>query len=185
MKAKTFLPIFTGFYGSHWDEPCFDGEEDYFELPSDKDFWEFVDWDKYHEHIAREMCDEVQNLLSDFVSEITFEGIVSPKYYNFGNDSINCEIEADRFKIQEYLYENKNKFDAYIKDNYTSRDGFMSSYSNDSNEWMTEWHTSEHMFGAVLQFICINEGFEEPWDLNDCHVSLFYKDEIYQYETSH
>lgn len=184
MKAKTFLPLFTGFYGSHWDEPCFDGEEEYYNLPSDKSFDEFVDWDRYHTHIAKEMCSEVQYLLSDFVSDITFEGIVSPKYYNFENDSINCEIEADNFKIQEYLYENKNKFDAYIRNNYTSRDGFISSYSNDSSEWMSEWHTDEHMVGAVLQFICDNEGFEEPWDLNDCHISLFYTDEIYQYETN-
>lgn len=181
MKAKTFLPLFTGFYESHWDNVDFYGEEEHFNLPDGMEFYEFVDWDRYHNHIAKEMCSEVQHLLSDFVSDITFESLVSPKYYNFENDSINCEIEADSFKIQEYLYENKDKFEAYIRDNYTSRDGFISRHSNDVNEWVREWHSDEHMFGSVLQFICENEGFEEPWDLNDCHVSLFYNDEIYEY----
>ncbi len=38
------------------------------------------------------------------------------------------------------------------------------------------------MVGAVLQFICEEEVFDEPFDLNDCHIGLFYKDEIYQHQ---
>jgi hypothetical protein len=184
MKTKTFLPLFTGFYGSHWDEPCFYGEEEYYNLPSDKSFDEFVDWDRYHTHIAKEMCSEVHCLLSDYVKGIEFERISSPKYYNFENDAIHCEIDIEEFKIQTYLEDNRDAFADYLKERYTSRDGFISFYSNDVNEWIHAWSSDEHMVGAVLQFICINEGFEEPWDLSDCHISLFYTNEIYQYETS-
>lgn len=180
MKVKTYLPLFSGFYGSHWDEPCFDGEEDIFDLPKDKEFWEFVDWKKYYNHIAKEMCNEVQYLLSDFVSDIEFECIRSPKYYNFENDSINCEITFDENKVKEYLNENFSLFKDYIKLMYTSRDGFISYYSNDASEWMQDW--DEHKVGSILEFICTNEGYEEPWDINDSHISLFYNQEIYQYE---
>lgn len=182
MKAQTYLPLFSGFYGSHWDEPDFYGEEEIFDLPNDKEFWEFINWENYHNHIAKEMCSEVQSLLSDFVSDIKFENIVSPKYYNFSNDSINCEITFQEAKIHLYLEENINEFKKYIKDRYTSRDGFISSYSNDAKEWLFEWSSNEHMVGSVLQFICENEGHEEPWDISDSHISLFYNQNIYQYE---
>ncbi len=182
MKVKTYLPLFRGFYGSHWDDPCFDGEEDIYNLPNDKEFWEFVDWNAYHEHIAIEMCNEVQYLLSDFVSDIEFERISSPKYYNFENDSIHCEITFDEEKVMEYLNENQDAFSVYIRERYTSRDGFMSFYENNALEWLEGWQDDNHKVGSILQFICENEGFEEPWDLNDCHISLFYNQQIDQYE---
>jgi len=182
MKVQTYLPLFSGFYGSHWDDPCFDGEEDIFDLPKDKEFWEFINWKDYQNHIAKEMCNEVQYLLSDFVSDIEFECVISPKYYNFSNDSINCEITFDDSKILEYLNENQEAFSAYIRERYTSRDGFISSYENNASEWLHEWQEHSHKVGSILQFICENERFEEPWDIADCHVSLFYNEEIYQYE---
>lgn len=180
MRVKTYLPLFSGFYDSHWSEPCFDGEEEIFNLPKDKEFWEFVDWNKYYNHIAKEMCNEVQYLLSDFVSNIEFECIKSPKYYNFENDSINCEITFDEDKVLEYLNQNFSLFKDYIKLMYTSRDGFISYHSNDAKDWMQDW--DEHKVGSILAFICTNEGHEEPYDINDCHISLFYNQEIYQYE---
>jgi hypothetical protein len=182
MKVQTYLPLFSGFYDSHWSEPCFDGEEEIFNLPKDKEFWEFVDWNKYYNHIAKEMCKEVQYLLSDFVSNIEFECIKSPKYYNFENDSINCEIIFDEDKITEYLNQNFSLFKDYIKLMYTSRDGFISYHSNDAKDWMQDW--DEHKVGSILAFICTNEGHEEPWDISDSHISLFYNQEIYQYERS-
>lgn len=180
MKVKTYLPLFSGFYDSHWDEPCFDGEEEIFDLPEGSYFEEFVNWNDYHTHIAKEMCNEVQYLLSDFVSNIEFECIRSPKYYNFENDSINCEITFNKPKVKQYLKDNFSLFKDYIKLMYTSRDGFISSYSNDATEWMKNW--DEHKVGSILEFICKNEGHEEPWDIKDSHISLFYNQEIYQYE---
>ena len=40
MKAQTFLPLFSGFYGSHWDSVDFYGEEEYFSLPEGDEFWD-------------------------------------------------------------------------------------------------------------------------------------------------
>ena len=184
MRTKTYLPLFSGFYGSYWDEPDFYGEEEYFNLPEGMEFYDFVDWHKYHDKIAREMTSKVEDLLSDFVDGIAFEELVSPKYYNYSNDSINCEIEFEPIKILRYLVENRKEFDKYIKDRYTSRDGFISFLPNNTIDWIKDWRDDSHKVGSILQFICENEGFEEPWDLDDCHVSLFYKEEIYEYENN-
>ena len=181
MKAKTFLPLFTGFYDSHWDEPCFDGEEEHYNLPSDKDFWEFVDWSAYHNHIAKGLCAEVHCLLSDYVKGIEFERISSPKYYNFENDAIHCEMTIDVDAINKYIDDNWSHFKDYIKICYTSRDGFISSYTNDAAEWIKGWEEDQHKVGSILQYICSEEGFEEPYDVTDCHISNFYTDDINQY----
>lgn len=182
--VSTFLPLFSGFYGSHWDEPCFDGEDEIFDLPEGRELWEFVDWQMYHKHIAKGMCNKVETLLNEFVYAIHFDSVVSPRFYNFENDSINCDIEIYRDKIEKYVSENKEAFDKYIRDRYTSRDGFISYYENDGDQFLDGWHDDSHKVGAVLQFICENEGFEEPWDIEDTHISLFYTDEINQYQIS-
>ncbi len=184
MKVKTFLPLFSGFYGSNWDDPCFDGEDEYFDLPEGTEFWEYVDWERYHHQIANKMCEEIGWLLSDFVNGIEFECISSPKYYNFENDAIHCDIDFNKKLIESYINANKDAFDNYIKDRYTSRDGFISHYENEGSQFLDGWQDDSHKVGSVLQFICENEGYEEPYYLDDCHISMFYKEEIYQYERS-
>jgi hypothetical protein len=181
MRTKTFLPLFSGFYGSVWDDVDFYGEDDYYQLPEGMYFDDMVDWDLYHETIARKMCDFVEEELRPFVSEITFERIASPRFYNFENDSIYIDVEFDVEMVNNYLLANNNEFDEYLEQRYTSRDGFTSFFSNSSKAWFGVWHGDNHMVGAVLDFILRNEGVEEPMYFDDVHVSMFYNDEISQY----
>lgn len=158
---KTYLPVFKGFYGSHFLEPEMDEEDEGKE----------IDWESYMEALSKAFCDVVEDELSDFVNEIKFEELISPKFYNFSNDSINCEIDVDVNKVNEYLKEYSIDFAKYLKDNYTSCDGFISSHSNSLEDW-TEWHEDKHKAGSVLQFICENEGITEDC-LYDCGVSYY------------
>jgi hypothetical protein len=181
MKAKTFLPLFTGFYGSIWDDVDFYGEDEYYKLPEGTYFEDMVDWETYHETIAKKMCEFVEEELRPFVSDITFERIASPKYYNFENDAIYIDVEFDYLKVYRYLLANFQTFDRYIADRYTSRDGFISYHSIDPFDWLDEFTNDEHKLGAVMDFILRNEEVEEPMYFDDLHISSFYKDEISQY----
>ena len=181
MKAKTYLPLFSGFYGSVWDDVDFYGEDEYYQLPEGTYFEDMVDWETYHKTIARKMCEFVEDELRPFVSEITFDRISSPKYYNFENDAIYIDVEFDVETVENYLLANNNAFDDYLEERYTSRDGFTSFFSNSCKAWFGVWHEDNHMVGAVLDFILRNEDVEEPMYFDDLHVSLFYKDEISQY----
>lgn len=181
MKATTFLPLFTGFYGSVWDDVDFYGEDEHYQLPEGMYFDDMVDWNKYHEAIAKRMCDFVEYELRPFVSKINFLDINNPKYYNFEYGKIECEIEFDYLKVYRYLLANFHTFDRYVADRYTSRDGFISYHSNNPFEWLDEWHEDEHKIGAILDFILRNEDVEEPMYFDDLHISMFYKDEIEQY----
>jgi hypothetical protein len=182
MKAKTFLPLFSGFYGSVWDDVDFYGEDDYYQLPEGITFDDMFDWTMYHKAIAKRMCDFVEDELRPFVSKIKFVKINSPKFYNFENDEIVCEIDLDIQKVHRYLLANFHTFDRYVADRYTSRDGFISFHSSNPFEWLDDWSNNEHQIGAVLDFIIRNEDVEEPMYFDDMHISNFYKDEINQYQ---
>ena len=110
-----------------------------------------------------EVRDELVSL--GFVSDIDYQKINSPKYYNFANDSIYVAIKLNDEKITNiinYLNENREEFSEYLKGKYTSGDGFISSYSNDVNDWLNpESLEHSHKLGSILDFILANEEFDE------------------------
>ena len=61
-----------------------------------------------------------------------------------------------------YLKEHDEKFRKYLKEQYTSCSGFISSYPNNAGSWLEDNPLEhQHKLGAVLQFILLNEGVEE------------------------
>ena len=176
-KQKTWLPVFTGFYESGFDashsyierETCLSEEEfkEYFsELHEagvtqeyfNNNLYNYLDYKAAYnesaEYIANSLMDlEHQGIILD----VTYESLVSPKYYNFSNDSINCEIKYDSQKLMKYLRDNKAEFEQYITERYTSRSGFISSYSNQLDYWMDEDNHGEHEVGSLLNFVLFNE----------------------------
>jgi hypothetical protein len=170
-KIESYLPIFDGFYNTHFE---YDNEDDdiqwYNETHGTDLLYEDFDWNytERQQRISKQVCDIVEGLLSDenIYMTINFQKLVSPKEYNFTNDSINCEYvisQKEYDKIIDYIKVNWLSFEEYIKDRYTSRSGFISSHSNNAEVWMnnikSESHL-EHNFGAVLEFILQNEEYE-------------------------
>ena len=169
-EINTYLPLFTGFYEGIY-EPDEDMEIEYInELRNDKklkpiefDDCEF-DYDKYYLDISSQLCEILENELSVFVNKIEFQSLESPKYYNYSNDVIDCIIQPKKQAILNYIKKHKKEFDIYLKDTYTSYDGFISHYDNnsDSKDWSSKSIiNNEHQLGSVLNFICINEGITE------------------------
>ena len=54
----------------------------------------------------------------------------------------------------------KETFKEYIKERYTSRDGFISHYSNNAEDWITrESFKDSHKLGQILNFLLLESGF--------------------------
>jgi len=172
-KIKTFLPIFSGFYNSIWQ---FDDNSvlyDVNETRQEKNLQEItydnleIAYSEYESDISKELCNVLKEQLSDFVENITFENVYNPKTYNFSTDAINCIIETKPENIKEFIYKNKDAFCEYLKENYTSYDGFISSYSNSFVEWQSYTNNfnnldiDKHTLGAILNFICIESGIDD------------------------
>ena len=166
MKVHTFLPVFNGFYNTLFEnildnetEFAIDNHNETNGTELNYDNFDF-DFASIQNEICRDAILKVEEKLNEIGINCTinFENLVSPREYNFYNDSINIEINFKKFsQVIEILEQNYDSFSKYIKDNYTSRDGFISSYSNYSSDWIEDLREDSeneaHKVGAVLDFI--------------------------------
>ncbi len=184
IKVETYLPIFTGFYESVFS-PTEDMEIDYINEERENkglskiefDQFEF-DYDSYETDVAHCCCSFIESELSQYVEGVNFQLINSPKEYNFATDSIHVEIELNEEKIEnikKFIFEHSNEFAEYIRDRYTSYDGFMSYYSNNPLDWLNsidDCIKHKHQLGSILEFISYQI-------MKDPIMSMYYSVEAY------
>jgi len=161
---ESYLPIFTGFYNT-----IFEADEE--PMIEDGMTYDDYEWDykEYHDRVAKACTEIISNELKDLDITIEFQALISPKYYNYSNDSINVayHLKEDSYKkLIAYIIDNKEDFDGYIAHNYSSYDGFIPFYSNNGTEWLTKYlldnEKLQHVFGACLDFyLDYNNEFSE------------------------
>ena len=162
MKIETYLPIFPGFSGT-WFE-CDKEELMIEEGRSYEDYsWNYA---KYYQDAAAEIVNIIGAWLEDEAQiKVKHQKLISPRYYNYENDSINieCTLSEDSMNnIMIYLVNNQPQFERYLKERYTSYDGFISRYSSNFTDWMNYLGNNEkmhHVFGSVLNFILLELGY--------------------------
>ena len=179
--VETWLPIFSGFYGTIWET---DSDEE-MEIENINDArrekglapieWDAVEWayDDYTKDAVKEITGAIGDKLKreGFIESYKLQKLSSPREYNFANDSIHVAFtlnEENKKTIAKYLQENKSAFTKYIKDRYTSCDGFCSSYSNNVDVWLMGLDAvlaHKHQLGAVLNFILLNEDKDMETDI--------------------
>lgn len=194
-KVNSYLPIFSGFYNTLWD--CDTLEDSEIEYINDErtakgktniDSIEIdFDYKDYRNQVGKYLTEKIGETLKEngFISEITFDEIVSPKEYNFANDSIyvNYHLTDDNQKeIKKFLFKHFEDFEDYIKENYTSYDGFISFHSNKSIDWLIDNNLLEdqHKLGAIFNFILdMNEVCEQDlyMDAESFYLSVINFDE--------
>jgi len=158
MNIEVNLPTFNGFYGSIFDsmiDHCIEYEcesirEHFIESGIEESIMDKIDIesealsyikiDKLYNLIGDLYCEHFDNIMQDHFSTIktVFLKIDSPKYYNFSNDKIVANIgisESDISELCNYILENADKFESFLKDHFTSRSGFISFYSNKFEDW--------------------------------------------------
>ena len=163
----TWLPLFKGFYCTIWDgDSELDSFCEYNEVSSDE---VEVDWLGYRHKIAVSITSEIESKLVELglIESITYQHITSPNYYNFVNDSIDVEIIPIVDNIVSYIHSNYDAFNSYLKQRYTSRDGFISFYPNNAIEWaentlnFSVLDKDGHVLGTILDFALVNEDLSE------------------------
>lgn len=158
MKIETFCPLFPGFYNTIF-EPCEENEiyshnqEHGTDLSYDDFEWDYED---YQDRVASAFVESFEREFKDIMPgiDIKFQKVVSPKEYNFRNDSINIEVNMNFADFMAVVNENKENIADYIRQNYTSRDGFISWHSNDVEDWCNPEYIQEnleHRIGALME----------------------------------
>lgn len=145
--------------------------------------WEFVNYSTAHLQIAQAYVDAFGEWLDEKAKELCknapkcelkFQGLDSPREYNFRSDEIDCEVSP---AFVRFMYRIATRApgscaeplaDA-IRRRHSSRDGFISFYSNRPEEWarkpLAEWDL--HELRTLLESV-----FGEPEALGDIYYRV-------------
>ena len=189
INTNLFPIIHVGMYVTILSpENMFDGyaiEEDiengHFDMSVDE-FWDRFDNEKYTK--------EIQHYADNFLSgEQEAEGITikievgelySPRSYNFATDQVELTVDYDKGIILLFAQNNKEAFNMFLYDNYSSYDGFASSTANNYSEWLEDFKNDNvQSIGAVLTFI-FREEFEDYQEgfIQTCVENMYYSEFI-------
>jgi len=196
IKVETYCPCFEGFYETLLDSLTDDIIEDNYlfndsSSVDDKilefinnEAWEHVDYKYFYLQISKKVIDFYNDYFKSekLCIKFKFQSLYSPKEYNFHTDSINIKV-LFTFEfidlLNDYIHKNIDKFKIFIEDRYTSCSGFVSSYSNNHNDWLNylnkeNLQDNEHYMGCFLDFYFENENKDINMDIYDYCREYFY-----------
>ena len=185
MELEATTSLFYGFYESIY----LDYEEiSYYEIEElekletrlnqelENNFYIVYDWSdqeraEYFNTVGTSFMDNMKYLINYYIPkemkqkdyyklEIEYQGVYSPKYYNYTTDKIDYKIKTNEKTMQElkkYIL-NLQGAEQYIFKKFKSYDGFISFLSNDIDYWKTEpIETDEKYIGALIDmFLNLN-----------------------------
>ena len=150
--------IFCGLYES----TLYNSDTDYYlaQYLADEDTPDNVEVDYDFNKFAKaagEACVESleKELYShDVITDMSYAGMHSPRYYNYETDRVIININYNFIKLVKYCrHTNKDKFNQYLKDNYTSYDGFISFVENSVEGFFTKDWFNSHKNMAIQVMI--------------------------------
>lgn len=109
-----------------------------------------TDFEKFTNRVGEYATDIMYESLPipDFtlIKKMDFVGIVSPKFYNFDTDRLMTEITYDDDALASYCFEhNRNEFEIYLRQNFTSYDGFHSFIANNIHDFKEQMEFEESL----------------------------------------
>jgi hypothetical protein len=159
---SNLIPLFSGTYETQWQPEEYDnnGNELYLEYNLSDLMKSIVDAYKSQElQINRDLKEVVP-----FLKKITFlKTFYSPREYNFSTDTIDFTLTVNKTKLKQTLNQLKDdqKFHEYLKDNFTSYDGFMSFTPNNYDELkdniINEGNEEDQAIGALITYLAGEE----------------------------
>lgn len=174
--------IFPGFYESELynSDTLYNITENDCDELKEGEYYDFQEPDGY-KNFEKSVCEQAVDALFyslDDAPEITgirFIALHSPKYYNFETDKIEMEIDCDWKHIVEYARDKmRQDFDQYLRDNFTSRDGFWSFVPNNAIEFFNDLDDDfEKLSQVLLEYFILNHLDRE-----------LYQDRLYEIATN-
>lgn len=156
----TTIP-FSGFYESLHDSALDDATKDIFRDDSGDENAELayraldsMQWGNVRNDYAKEYA---ENFAHEFdIKSLSFESMQSPREYNFSTDRIFCNIDYSELCGIVKTFD-LAAFDAFVRERFTSRDGFISFYPAELAEWGKVETWDHNQVGTAIEFYAIQE----------------------------
>ena len=165
-NIKFYIP-FEGFYCSVYDSII----DDVLENETSGGYLtekqtENINYTDLHLQLSNHIFDCILDLFNDefdlFTDNdyITFDGLSSPKYYNYTTDKIKAIISPEIYLTILNKFENNNTFINYVNESSKSKDGFASFYEGISEvkkessiflEYLFQWFVLSEFRDEVIE----------------------------------
>ena len=167
-KLLTTIP-FSGFYYSiHDDEIDQALKQEFTDCQGNENAelsyraWDSMQWGNVRNEYAKEYAEQFAHEFK--IKYLCFESLSSPREYNFSTDRIFCEIDYSELCgiIKTF---NLKAFADFVRERFTSRDGFISFYPAELAEWGRVESWDHNQCGTALEFYAIQEsgGEYDQW----------------------
>jgi len=189
-KVKTYLPMFPGFYDTIFEADTDIVIEDINKQRKEKglkelEFNDFeFDYNTYNTNVSIACCKFIKDNFKDYVTNVEYEELISPREYNFKTDTIHVIIELSDENKKNIIktIEEDEEFKIYLNEQYTSRDGFISFYSNNIIDWISNWDetmSDKHKLGSILDYIAtLNYTIEDMYESCECYPNVTNYEEL-------
>lgn len=131
--------------------------------------------DACEDEIAKIYLDMLEEIVGDVLPSelddsfrLSYDGMYHPRYYNFETDSIEFTISFnDDFKsyFGKYADDNRDDFDKFLHDNFTSRSGFVSWTPNNYHDWDNGFENNDNKCISVLIWYFLDNECDEESDV--------------------
>lgn len=98
------------------------------------------------------------NVDSDILSDFCLLEIDSPRFYNYRTDRLVLSVNADVELLKGYAYSSHPiEFESYLKENFTSYDGFISFIPNNLSDFL-EWEETNQQssIDVLIEFYLLS-----------------------------
>ena len=156
------LRIFQGLYES----TLYNSDTDYYlaqtlggSLGDEVDY----DFDEFKQVAGKACVNSLEDELysHDVITNMDYAGMHSPRYYNYDTDRVLIDIDYNFIKLVKYCkHTNRDKFNQYLKDNYTSYSGYISFVENSvSKFFLKDWFNSHKNMAiqVMIEFYLTSE----------------------------
>lgn len=161
--------IFDGFYESQ----LYNSDTEYHLneiMQDDEHTQEYeLDFEPYQQSIS----DYAVELLKDYcinddniINSMDFVELSSPRYYNFETDKLVIDIDFNLTNLKLYIKKRKDDFNQYLKDNFTSYDGFISFIANNYDDFMNDYYYSdnrEKYLNVMIEYYILRCIYDDEW----------------------
>ena len=134
----------------------------------------------YFNEMSKKYLVEWNNLMKTVIPSWKDASFVE---YDGGSDQIVARLNIDDCLLDDIIskiMDNRTKFSKYLRDNFTSGNGYYSFYSNNPDEWLLKGYNKwgEYEWGSIFDF-CLYLKYGYEYSVNIEYSLLDDMDEVY------